>query len=54
MGTAISFMMAVTALSISEMILLRRVLKPKLLTIFIGIVGFGIIFIGYLFNFMLG
>lgn len=52
-GTSLSFMMAVTALSLPEMILLRRVLKPKLLTIFISIVGLGIVFTGYLFNFIL-
>jgi len=49
-GTALSFMMAVTALSLPEMILLRRVLKPKLLAIFISIVGLGIVFTGYMFN----
>lgn len=54
MGTALSFMMAVTGLSLPEMILLRKVLKPKLLAIFIGIVGTGIVFTGYLFNFILG
>ncbi len=54
MGTALAFMMAVTALSIPEMILLRKVLKPQLLAIFIGVVGTGIIFVGYLFNFMMG
>ncbi|MCX7884978.1 MAG: permease [Caloramator sp.] len=53
MGTALSFMMAVTALSVPEMILLRRVLKPKLLAIFITIVGLGILFTGYLFNFII-
>lgn len=53
MGTALAFMMAVTALSVPEMILLRRVLKPKLLAIFIAIVGIGIIFTGYLFNALL-
>lgn len=53
MGTALSFMMAVTALSVPEMILLRRVLKPKLLAVFTGIVGLGIVFTGYLFNFIL-
>jgi uncharacterized membrane protein YraQ (UPF0718 family) len=42
--------MAVTALSVPEMILLRRVLKPKLLAVFIAIVGTGIVFTGYLFN----
>jgi uncharacterized membrane protein YraQ (UPF0718 family) len=50
MGTALAFMMAVTALSLPEMILLRRVLKPKLLAVFIVIVGLGIVFTGYLFN----
>ncbi|MCY6370189.1 permease [Clostridium ganghwense] len=53
MGTALSFMMAVTALSIPEMILLKQVLKPKLLAIFIAIVGTGIVFTGYLFNFVI-
>ena len=53
MGTALAFMMAVTGLSLPEMILLRRVLKPKLLAVFIAIVGMGIVFTGYLFNFIL-
>lgn len=53
MGTALAFMMAVTALSIPEMILLRKVLKPKLLVIFVTIVGCGIIFTGYMFNFII-
>ncbi|MCY6354893.1 permease [Clostridium sp. ZS2-4] len=53
MGTALSFMMAVTALSIPEMILLKQVLKPKLLAIFVAIVGIGIVFTGYLFNFII-
>jgi len=53
MGTSLSFMMAVTALSVPEMILLRKVLKPKLLAIFITIVGLGIVFTGYLFNFII-
>lgn len=53
MGTALAFMMAVTALSIPEMIILRQVLKPKLLAIFVGIVGCGILFTGYLFNYLL-
>jgi uncharacterized protein len=50
MGTALSFMMAVTALSLPEMILLRKVLKPKLLAVFIGIMTVTIIAIGYIFN----
>ncbi|MCH5138746.1 permease [Clostridiaceae bacterium UIB06] len=53
MGTALAFMMAVTALSLPEAILLRRVLKPKLLAIFMSIAGVGIVLIGYLFNFIL-
>lgn len=50
LGTALSFMMAVTALSLPSMILLKKVVKPKLLAIFMGIVSVGIIIIGYLFN----
>jgi uncharacterized membrane protein YraQ (UPF0718 family) len=53
MGTALAFMMSVTALSLPEMILLRRVLKPKLLAIFIGIMAVAIIITGYLFNIVL-
>jgi uncharacterized protein len=49
-GTALAFMMAVTALSFPEMIILRKVLKPKLLAIFIGILAVSITAIGYLFN----
>lgn len=52
-GTALAFMMSVTALSLPEMILLKKVLKPKLLAIFISIVGISIIFTGYLFNIIL-
>ena len=54
MGTSLAFMMAVTGLSLPEAILLRRVLKPKLLAVFFGVVALGIIFTGYLFNFVLG
>ena len=49
-GTVLSFMMAVTALSLPSMIMLSKVVKPKLLGIFITIVSIGIIIIGYLFN----
>ena len=49
-GTVLSFMMAVTALSLPSMVMISRVVKPKLLIIFISIVTFGIILIGYLFN----
>lgn len=50
LGTALSFMMAVIGLSLPEMIILRKVLKLRLIFIFIGVVGIGIILIGYLFN----
>lgn len=50
MGTVLAFMMAVTALSLPEMIILRNVLKPKLIATFIGIVSVAIVFTGYLFN----
>ena len=49
-GTALSFMMATTALSLPEMILLRKVIKPKLIVVFIAITGIAIILVGYLFN----
>ncbi len=50
LGTVLAFMMAVVALSLPEMILLRRVLKPKLLATFVAVVGTGILAVGYLFN----
>ncbi|MCT4660588.1 MAG: permease [Tissierellales bacterium] len=50
LGTALSFMMAVTALSAPEMILLRKVIKPKLIASFVAITGIGIVLVGYLFN----
>ncbi|MFA5142244.1 MAG: permease [Candidatus Woesearchaeota archaeon] len=49
-GTALSFMMAVSALSLPEAIILRRAMKLKLILIFFGIVTLAIIFTGYLFN----
>lgn len=49
-GTVLAFMMSVTALSLPSMIMLSKVVKPKLLAIFIGIVTVGIIITGYLFN----
>lgn len=49
-GTVLSFMMAVTALSLPSLIMLSKVVKPKLLAVFVGIVATGIIIIGYLFN----
>ncbi len=53
LGTALAFMMSVTALSLPEMIILRKVLKPKLLALYFGIVTLGIILIGYLFNILI-
>ncbi|HHW14418.1 MAG TPA: permease [Firmicutes bacterium] len=53
MGTALAFMMAVTALSLPEGIILRKVLKPKLLAIYFGIGTLTIIATGYLFNWVL-
>ena len=50
LGTVLSFMMGVTTLSLPSMIMLRKVIKPKLLGTFIGICVIGIILIGYLFN----
>ncbi len=53
MGTLLAFMMAVVALSMPEMILLRRVLKPPLLAAFVAVTATGIVAIGYLFNLLL-
>ena len=53
MGTTLAFMMSVTALSLPEFMILKKVMKTKLILIFVGIVGIGIIFTGYLFNFIL-
>jgi hypothetical protein len=50
LGTALAFMMAVIGLSLPEMIILRKVLKLPLIFTFIGIVGSGIMIVGYLFN----
>jgi uncharacterized membrane protein YraQ (UPF0718 family) len=52
-GTALAFMMAVTALSLPEGIILRKVLKPRLLAVFFGVVALGIMLTGYLFNWIL-
>jgi len=50
MGTVLAFMMAVIALSLPEAIILRKVLKPRLLIVFFGVVAIGIMAVGYLFN----
>jgi hypothetical protein len=52
-GTALAFMMAVIGLSLPEFMILKRIMKPKLIIIFATIVTLGIIFTGYLFNFIL-
>lgn len=50
LGTILSFMMAVTTLSLPSLIMLRKAVKPKLLALFVGICTLGIILVGYLFN----
>jgi uncharacterized membrane protein YraQ (UPF0718 family) len=50
LGTVLAFMMAVIALSLPEMIILRKVLRPRLIAVFIAVVGAGILLVGYLFN----
>ena len=53
LGTALAFMMAVIALSLPETIILRKVLKWPLIAAFLGVVGAGIMFVGFLFNLVL-
>jgi uncharacterized protein len=53
LGTVLAFMMAVIGLSLPETIILRKVLKPKLIAVFIGVVAIGILVVGYLFNALL-
>ena len=53
LGTVLAFMMAVVGLSLPETIILRRVLKPQLIAVFIGVIAVAIIFTGYLFNIIL-
>ena len=50
LGTTLAFMMAITAISLPEFIILRKVIKPQLIAIFAGVVTIGILCIGYLFN----
>ncbi len=52
MGTALAFMMSVIALSLPEIIILKKVLKWQLIAVFITVVAFGIILVGYVFNFL--
>lgn len=53
LGSVLAFMMSVIALSLPEMVILRKVLKPRLIGVFIGVVSCGILFVGYLFNLIL-
>jgi hypothetical protein len=53
LGSALAFMMAVIAISPPEMIILRKVLKPRLIATFIGVVSLGILIVGYLFNLLI-
>ena len=50
LGTVLAFMMSVIALSLPEMVILRKVLKPTMIAVFIAVVGSGILLVGYLFN----
>ncbi|MHB8809430.1 MAG: permease [Desulfobulbaceae bacterium] len=50
LGTVLAFMMSVIALSLPEMVILRKVLMPRLIGVFIGVVAVGILLVGYLFN----
>jgi uncharacterized membrane protein YraQ (UPF0718 family) len=50
LGTVLAFMMSVIALSLPEMIILRKVLKVRLIATFAGVVATGILIVGYVFN----
>jgi uncharacterized membrane protein YraQ (UPF0718 family) len=53
LGTVLAFMMSVIALSLPEMVILRKVLTPRLIAVFVGVVGTGILVVGYVFNALL-
>jgi len=53
LGTVLAFMMSVIALSLPEMVILRKVLKARLIATFIGVVATGILIVGYVFNLVL-
>lgn len=53
LGSALAFMMAVTALSVPELVILRRVMKPRLIAVFVGTVATGILLVGYGFNLLI-
>ena len=50
LGTVLAFMMSVIGLSLPEIIILRKVLSVKLIAVFVGVVGTGILAVGFLFN----
>ena len=53
LGTVLAFMMSVIALSLPELVILRKVLRPQLLAVFVGVVATGILIVGYVFNIVL-
>ena len=53
LGTVLAFMMSVIGLSLPETIILRKVLRPQLIGVFVGVVAFGILVVGYVFNFIM-
>ncbi len=53
LGTALAFMMSVIALSLPEIIILKKVLKWQLIAVFVGIVTVGIIIVGFIFNYFM-
>ncbi len=53
LGTVLAFMMSVIALSLPEFVILRKVLKPKMIAVFAGVVGAGIVLVGLLFNILI-
>jgi uncharacterized membrane protein YraQ (UPF0718 family) len=50
LGTVLAFMMSIIAISFPETVILRKVLKPKLIAVFVGVVTVGIIIVGFIFN----
>ncbi len=50
LGSTLAFMMSVIGLSLPEMVILRKVMRPRLITAFVGVVAIGILLVGYLFN----
>ena len=53
LGTVLAFMMSVIGLSLPETIILRKVLRPQLIAVFVGVVAVGILIVGYVFNFIM-